>query len=469
MAIRRGAEFLAGLNDGREVWLGGERVAVLDDERLAPFAHALADIFELQDDPEQRDLLTVPSPATGQPVSRAWHMPRCAEDLVQARQMFELLERRCGGVLGRFPQYMGAVLLGLYNVRQLIANVNPEWAENVERYFAFCRDTDRYLTFGFTDPPRDRGLPASSMEYLHVVERRSDGVVVRGAKAVATAGPYADEYLGLTAIRPELEPQHILYFGIPTNTEGLKFVCRESLTQPCRADHQLSAIYDEIDSWAIFEDVFIPKERIFLLDHVDLSAEVFRQTPSAWGYYFGLIRLAVKAEALAGIAFAVTDYLGTRSAPRSQELLAEVVVHLESLRSFIQAAEREPVISTAGLALPNPLPVQLGRITSLEQHPRVIDGVRELCGSSILMAPSATDLAAVPALRAFVAGADPRAEERFRMLKLAWDYTTDAFGARQLLFEQHNAGTLPTNKARLLAGYDPAPLVELATRLAEPA
>jgi len=469
MAIRTGSQYLAALQDGREVWLAGQKVEVTSDSRLAPFAQAVATTYDLQHDPAHRELLTVPSPTSGEPVSRAFQLPRSTQDLVWQRQMFELLERRCGGVLGRFPQYMGAVLLGLYNARGLVAQASPEFAENISRYLEHCREKDLYLTFGFTDPPRNRGLPSSALEYLHVVEHRPDGIVIRGAKAVATAAPFADEYLGLTAPRPDLAPENVLYFGIPVATKGLKFVCRESFTHPCRADHPLSALYDEIDAWAIFDDVFVPRERIFFLDRVELNEPIFRQTPSAWGYYFGLIRLAVKAEALAGICFAVTDYLGTRGTPRVQELLADVVTHLEGLRSFIRAAEQDPVISQEGLALPNPLPIQLGRVLSLDQHPRILEVVRELCGSGLLMAPGEAELGQPeigPLLQRFLAGDDPGAGDRFKMLKLAWEYTADSFGSRQLLFEQHNAGTLATNKARLLSSYDPTPVVRLAKQLA---
>ena len=126
-------------------------------------------------------------------------------------------------------------------------------------------------------------------------------------------------------------------------------------------------------------------------------------------------------------------------------------------------------MSKHGLAMPDPLKIQLARVLSLEQHPHALEAVRELCGSSLLMAPGEADLAnpEIGALvERFLAGGDPRARERFKLMKLAWEYTADSFGSRQLLFEQSNAGTLPTNKGRLLANYDPAELVSLAKRLA---
>jgi 4-hydroxyphenylacetate 3-monooxygenase len=470
MGIRTGAEYLAGLRDGREVWLDGKRVPdVTADVQLAPYAQALAGIFDLQHEPDHRQLLTFESPSSGDLVSLAYQLPRSAEDLTRKRLMFELLERRCGGVLGRHPQYVAVAVLGLYSIRHLCAKVNPAFASNIERYLERCRECDLSITFGFTDPPRDRALDASAMEYLKVVERRPDGIVVRGAKAVATAAPYADEYLGLTAPRPDLRPDEILYFAIPVATTGLKFICRESFAHASRADHALSAVYDEMDAWAVFEDVFIPNERVFFVDRVDMNADIFRQIPAAWGYYFGNIRVTVKTEALAGICFAITDYLGTRHAPHVESLLADVVAHLETLRSLVRAAEQEPVFTAEGLAMPNPLQVMLGRMLTLEQHQRMLDITRELCGSSILMAPGEAELENPeigPALRRYIGGCDQRALDRFKMMRLAWDYTSDSFAARQLLFEMYNASTLASNKARLLATYDPAKLVSLAKELA---
>lgn len=470
MGIRTGAEYLAGLRDGRDIWLDGQYVPdVTADQRLGPYAHALAEIFDLQHDRANRELLTFESPTSGELASLAYQLPRTAEDLMRKRLMFELLERRCGGVLGRHPQYVAIAVLGLYSVREQCAQANPEFALNIERYLEHCRECDLSITFGFTDPPRDRRLDASTMEYLKIVDRRPDGIVIRGAKAVATAAPYSDEYLGLTAPRADLKPDEVLYFAIPVASKGLRFVCRESFSHASRADHALSAVYDEMDAWAIFEDVFVPSERVFFLDRADMNAEIFRQIPAAWGYYFGNIRVTVKTEALAGICFAVTEYMGTRGAPNVEPLLAEVVAHLETLRSLVRASEEQPVFSTDGLAMPDPLQVLLGRILTLEQHQRILDITRELCGSSILMAPGEAELdnpEIGPALRRYIAGGDERALDRFKLMKLAWDYTSDSFAARQLLFEMYNASTLASNKARLLATYDPTDLVRLAKELA---
>lgn len=470
MSLRTGEQYLASFRELREVWLAGEKIQDMPSHpQLGPFAHTLARLYDLQHTPAHQDLLTVESPTSGTRVSRAYQLPRSTDDLVLQRGMFELLQRRCGGVLGRFPQYMASVLLGLYSVRHRFDQMCPEYAGNAERFVAHCRENDLCLTFGFTDPPRDRTLPASAMEYLKVVKRDQDGIVIRGAKAVATLAPYADEYLGLTAPRPDLAPENVIYFAVPTGTDGLKIVCRESFTRPSREDHPLSAAYDEMDAWIIFDDVFVPRERIFMIERLDQNDAVFRQIPSTWGYYYGLVRAAIKAEAVVGLCFAISEALGTRKAPPTEALLAEVVAHLASLRTFITAAEKNLVFNAEGLAIPNPTQVLLGRIHSLEQHSRLLDVLRAVCGSSILMAPGQAELEETEIgtlVRRFIGGANPHAFERFKLMKLAWDYTSDSFGTRQMLFEMYNAGTLATNRARLLSTYDATPHIELARQLA---
>jgi aromatic ring hydroxylase len=182
-----------------------------------------------------------------------------------------------------------------------------------------------------------------------------------------------------------------------------------------------------------------------------------------------LVRLAVKAEVLLGICAAITDSLGTATQPLVQTALADVMVYLETLRAFIQAAEANPIRSPSGLALPNPTTALAGRIFSIERYPQMLQLIRELCGSGLLMAPGQADLhhpEIGPHLHQWVVGEDEAGAERLRLLKLAWDYACDSFGSRQLLFEMYNVGSLATNKQRLAGSYDTSPGVSLAKDLA---
>ncbi len=114
MPIRRGAQYLESLRDGRRVWLQGELVEdVTAHPGLAGCARSVAAVYDLQHDPAHRDLLTMLSPVTGQRVSLAYLLPHSVEDLTRQRKMYEFLVRRAGGVAARLPQHLATVILGL--------------------------------------------------------------------------------------------------------------------------------------------------------------------------------------------------------------------------------------------------------------------------------------------------------------------------------------------------------------------
>ena len=385
MSIRTGAQYLQSLRDGREVWLNGERVDdVTQHPQLRTCAQGLAEIYDLQHDSALRGVLTATSSETGDTINRAWHLPRSAEDLTRGREMFELIERRAGGVLGRHPHYMASLLMGVYNSREQIAEVNRAWARNLERHFHYCAENDLGMSFSAIAPPQDRRLDPSMSRRLGVVERRADGIVVSGAQIAATCSIYVDEYLCTANKRPGGQNE-TLYFCIPVATQGVKMICRPSLSHAGEPDHPLASKWDEMDVWIIFDDAFIPNDRIFLLDN---DRGLTLSPPATFSFFYGMLRQVVKAEALVGICFAVTEYMGTQATAENQALLAEAVAALESLRTIIREAERNPVYSADGLAIPNPEKVALARVVDLQNHARMIEIVRHICASSLIMAPA---------------------------------------------------------------------------------
>jgi aromatic ring hydroxylase len=469
MALRTGTAFLASLQDRRQIWLGGEWVPdVAAHPSLAGCAQSLADVYDLLRNPAHRDLLTMELPQTAEPVSLAYLLPQTPEDLVRRRRMAEYLMRRTGGVAARLPAHMATLLIGLYDARDILADADPVFAENAARYFADCRGNDPCIAPGFSEPPRDRSLPPDRFESFRVVERKPDGIVVRGVKAVSTLAPYADEFLGLTAPRPHLAPTEVIYFATPINTQGIRIVCRAPLAHPAHPDHPLSGHYDEMDAWLVFDDVFIPMDRVFYLQSPERNEELFGRL-LLWASYDDLIRMAAKAEVIAGICVAITDYLGTAKHPQTEASLAEAISYAATLRAFVLGAEREAIVTPGGLLAPNPVQVLLGRIHGVGHHPAILQTLRELCGSGLLMAPGEAEMTD-PEIRSdvdrYLVGPDAQAPDRFRLLKLAWEYAGDAFGSRQLLFEMHNQSTLAVNRTRLLNAYDTAPLAKLAKSLA---
>lgn len=474
MPIRRGEEYLESLRDGRRLWLMGRQVDdVTSHPALAGCARSVADVYDLQHDREHHDLLTFPSPSTGKPVSRAYQLPRSVDDLSSQRRAYEYLVRRAGGVAARLPQHLATVVLGLYDIRDLLGKEDPAFAEHVTSYFEYCRENDQSIATVFSNPLHHRNHPASKQEPLRVTARRPDGIVVRGAKGVGTQAPYANELFCMAPPRPDLRPEEDVYFAAPVSTEGIHVICREPLASANPADHPVSPSWDEMDSIVVFDDVFIPWERVFYLRRsqaIDLALEArIFQGAVGLGPWYVLVRLAVKAEVLLGICAAIADSLGSVEQANVQTALADAMVYLETLRAFVQAAEANPVRSASGLAMPNPTTALAGRTFAIERYPSVLQHIRELCGPGLLMAPGQADLHNPdigPHLHRYFVARDEGAPERFRLLKLAWEYACDSFGSRQLLFEMYNVGSLATNKQRLATTYDTRACIELAKKLA---
>jgi aromatic ring hydroxylase len=245
-------------------------------------------------------------------------------------------------------------------------------------------------------------------------------------------------------------------------------ICREAFASPRPDDHPLSAFFDEMDAWVVFDEVFVPKERVFYLRRVEMVEQLFGRV-LAWASFHTLVRVTVKAEVLLGVCAAVVEYMGTTRSPQAQEALYALISFVETLRAFVHAAETNPTPSLSGLVAPNRKYVLLGRLHFMQHQARALEFVRELSGAGILMAPRHAESVSPDLSRyvdRYLLSGDELAGERYQMLKLAWDYAADAFGARQQLFEMFAGSTMPATKEQLLKQYDTSPFVTLAKQLA---
>ena len=332
--------------------------------------------------------------------------------------MMEFWERRAGGVLGRHPQHMAGVMMGVYGSRGDVAAVNQEWADNIESHFDYCRENDIAVSFAAGEPHRDRKLPSSVMDYLKIVENRPDGIVVRGGLMAATNSIYSDEFLS-TCNRRDAGQDDPLYFCVPVASPGRKLVCRPSLSHAGEPGHPLASRWDEMDVCVIFDNVFVPRNRVFLLQN---DAGITIASPTTWALWYVMVRQVVKAEVLVGISFGITDYMGTYDVPENRALLAEAISILERLRALVLGAERQAVFTEEGLAVPNPRMVALARVIGLQTHTRLLEITRHLCSTSLVIAPSEAEFnhpEIGPLLNRYIAGQDPRAHDRFKLSKLA--------------------------------------------------
>lgn len=284
--IKTGAEHIASLKDGREIFLDGQ---IVDDATTHPaFRRSVASVgqmFDFHSDPENRELMTFATD-TGTRANRIWQLPASYEDLVTRRKGLEAWTELHAGFLGRAPDHVASCIAGMYMGLPAFEAYDPARAKALADYYRYARDNDLYLAYVIINPQADRSKSAAQQKdpFLSaaIVDRDASGITVRGAKMLATGGIMANEVF-VTCIQP-LQPgdeAHALSFAIPMNAKGLKILSRKSYEAgaPSVFDNPLSSRFDENDAVLYFDDVKVPWDRVFIVDSIEMTARQFHATP----------------------------------------------------------------------------------------------------------------------------------------------------------------------------------------------
>ena len=455
MAARTGAQFLEGLRDSREIWFEGARVPdVAAHPILGRAAATLAELYDLQSDPSLRDEMTYPSPTTGDPVSVAFIQPRSPEDLVRRRRMFKHWADFSGGMLGRTPDYLNAILAACACCSPYFGRNGAEFAERIVTYYEMCRERDLCATHAFVDPQTNRARTQSQQDDpdvpLHIAGESAEGLVVSGARMLATLAPYADELLVFPSpsrTDPSDAPRYAFAFAAPMDLPGLKFICRESFdVGRSEAESPLSSRYEEMDAVVVFDEAVIPWDRVFLRGDILLCNRLFRETPAFMhGIHQFTTKNIAKTEFVLGVASLVAEAIGRTEMPVYQQLLGEIIDSIVTLQAYVRAAEVDAVQDELGYYHPNPEIMNTARNFYPRVYPRLIE-ILQLIGSSGLMAtPTDGDLAQ-PGIAGdidrYYQSATLGGRDRVQLFRLAWDLSCSAFAGRQVLYERFFAGDL---------------------------
>jgi len=197
MPARTGAQFLKGLRGPRDVWVDGERVKdVVDHPALTGAAHALAEVYDLQH--THADVCLAPDPETGEPIAVSHLAPRSRADLARRAKALRQVSEYSVGLMGRTPDYMNVTYAGFAaSPVEWGAHGNGAGYERLVAYQKFLRRGDISLTHTIVQPTVDKALgdspQAGNEQALRKVGETANGIVVRGARVLATLAPFADE------------------------------------------------------------------------------------------------------------------------------------------------------------------------------------------------------------------------------------------------------------------------------------
>ncbi|ROO85563.1 4-hydroxyphenylacetate 3-monooxygenase [Actinocorallia herbida] len=445
---QNGAEYIESLRDGREVWIYGERV---DDVTTHPaFSASVRSIARLYDGLHDGTVPTVPTDTgNGGYTHPFFRTPRSSEDLVTARDAIEKWARLTYGWMGRTPDYKAAFLstLGVNDA------FYAPYDANARRWYKESQEKALYWNHALINPPVDRGRPVDEVSdvFVHVEKETDNGLVLSGAKVVATGSATTQMTFIGHGGAPVQDKRFGIIAAVPTNAPGLKLIGRASYARTAHLtgspfDYPLTSRFDENDAILVLDKVLVPWENVFLYGDLDKFNGFLRFSGfNARLTLQAATRMAVKLDFLSGLLLKSLALTGTKDFRGVQTRLGEVLALRSMVWSLTESMVRNPEPWVGGSVNPDPRAVDAYRWISTVAYPRVREVILKDLGSALIYLPSHARDFDNPELRPYLdryvrgsGGVD--AEERVKTLKMLWDAVGTEFGGRHELYELNYQG-----------------------------
>lgn len=444
--IRSGKEYLEGLRDDRDVWMHGEKVGdVTAHPGLDRGAKTLAAFMDKQFDPELQDLITYEE--GGSRFAMSYMIPRSQDDVVKRGDAFYEWATWSNGMFGRTPDYKNASVMAFAAGAKFLAEGKPEFAENMRNYYEFIKTNDKVLTHTLVNPTYNFAQ-AKEGKYdekvaLQVVKETDEGIIVNGARLLATLGPHADEIEVFPSTLLKASEENIPFafaFAIPSNARGIRMICRDTYDHgKSNFDAPLASRFEEMDAVVIFNNVLVPWERVFMYREPLLCNRAFAETNAVIHMMHQVVcgKLA-KAEFIVGLLCAMARATGKDKDMGVKGSIAEAMWIAESVRAFRFQAEAQAHKDQFGNFIPLRRPLDTSRNLFPKMYPRLIELVQLLGSSSLMATPSEADLSNDLAdnVAQYFQTVNLDSSDRIALFRLAHDVAVSGFGNRQVLYER---------------------------------
>jgi 4-hydroxyphenylacetate 3-monooxygenase len=474
MTLQTGTDYRKSLNDGRRVWIGGERVEnVATHPAFRPMVDAIATIYDMQHQPAHQDALTFQLP-DGSRGSRFYKPPVSPEELRMRRIMTRTVLDEVGPTMDRFGDETVTPLFVMHDRRALMDSYDPRYGANVARWLGHLQATNLFMTSGNTDMKGNRAKQPHQQQdldmYMRVVAERDDGIVVRGAK-YETGASYAHVAFCKPTVGNWIEANRdfAVAFIVPLNAPGIRQICRAPLVADADPfDFPLASRFDEIDSLIIFDDVFIPWEDVIFSRAPDLAATI-RADLVRWGAQGFLMRSQSKAELMVGTACLIAEQTRSIAIPEVKQRIARLMVYAETLKALVLASESACERTESGFYMPNQSIQHAGRVYAATNYHQAVHDLRDISGGSLIVTPDRASFG-VPEiaadLRKYFAIEEVGAEARIRVLNLAADLTASAYAGRTQAYQIFAESPVFAQALSLYGTFDRGAVTARAARLA---
>jgi 4-hydroxyphenylacetate 3-monooxygenase len=445
-----GKEYLESLNDGREVWIYGQKVTnITEHPAFRNSARMIARVYDAMHDAATKDIITAPT-ANGGFTHRYFLAPRTPEEQLAARDAVAETQRVTYGWMGRSPDYKGSFLATLGANSAFYKG----YEQNALRWYSKAQERTWYINHAIMNPPVDRNKPSADTSdvYIHVTKENDAGIWVSGAKVVATNSALTNyTFVAHAGQIPIKDPAYAPVFIVPTGAPGVKMISRMSNEHRAAVlgspfDYPLSSRMDENDAILVLDNVFVPWEDVFMHGDVQQANDFAPGSGfNARAAMHGCTRLAVKLDFITGLMVKALEITGTASFHGVMSRMGEVIAWRNTMWGLSDAMAKSN-IPWNGMVQPDSRFGTAYRTISQIAYPAIKNIIEASVTSGLIYLNSHANDFLNPELRPYLdqymrgsGGAD--AEERVKVMKLLWDSIGTEFGGRSELYEINYLGS----------------------------
>jgi len=462
-----------------DIWMFGEKVSsAADNPILRPSLNSVKATYDLAELPEYEDLMTVRSHLTGKKINRFCHIHQSAEDLVKKVKMQRLLGQKTASC---FQRCVGMdAMNALYSTTfECDAVHGTKYYENFVAYLTQVQELDWTVDGAMTDPKGDRGLgPREQSDpdlYLRVVERRPDGIVVRGAKVHQTGMTNSHEVIVMPTIAMKSgDEDYAVSFALPVDTKGIFMVIGRQSCDTRKLENSSMDVgncqFGGMEALVVFDDVFVPNERIFLNGETDFSGMLVERFAGYHRQSYGGCKVGV-GDVLIGAAALAADYNGAQKASHVKDKLIEMTHLNETLYSCGIACSSQGWETDSGSYMIDLLLANVCK-QNVTRFPYEITRLAEdIAGGLMVTAPSEKDFRHEkigPYIEKYLKGVDSvSTEDRLRVLRLIENLTLGTAAVGYRTESMHGAGSPQAQRIMIARQGNLAHKKELAKKIAQ--
>jgi len=454
MALMTGEQYIESIKKmSMQIYMFGEKIeSAVDNPILRPSLNSVKATYDLAQMPEYEDLMTATSSLTGEKINRFTHLHQSSEDLIKKVKMQRLLGQKTASCFQRCVgmDAFNAVYSTTYETDK---KFGTKYFENFVKYMKYVQQSDLTVDGAMTDPKGDRSLSPSKQSdpdmYLRVVERREDGVVVRGAKAHQTGACNSHEVLVMPtiALGPD-DKDYAISFSVPMDAEGIFMIIgRQSCDTRKLEGSNLdvgNCEYGGMESLLIFEDVFVPNDRLFLNGETEFAGMMVERFAGYHRQSYGGCKVGV-GDVLIGAAALIADYNGAQKASHVKDKLIEMTHLNETLYSCGIACSAEGNKTESGNYIIDLLLANVCK-QNITRFPYEIARLAEdIAGGLMVTAPSEKDLRDPklgPYIEKYLKGVEGvSVEDRLKILRLIENITLGTAAVGYRTESMHGAGS----------------------------